>query len=173
MNKKLQKLKWNKLELPEIWSDSCSNLSNVADISDDSEFEGGSSSNGSFEEQKQDEHEQKEYMCDRGHIMEHRVAENSILGITCRVCTNKIVAGEGYKFCKADNYKYHDECTSYLKEYTKNTQVSKDIEKFREFIAFWQGETNPNEKKTHVKNLIHYLQDEGHRNIAICMLHEK
>ena len=105
--------------------------------------------------------------------MEHRVATKKVFGIKCKVCKKKIAAGEGYQFCKVHDYKYHDKCTTYLKEYTKNTQVSKDIEKFREFIAFWQKETNPNEKKTHVKNLIQYLQDEGHRNIAICMLHEK
>ena len=69
--------------------------------------------------------------------MEHKIAVKSILGITCRVCNQKIDAGEGYQFCETDGYKYHDRCTSYLKEYTKNTHMSKDIEKLKEFIDFW------------------------------------
>ena len=51
--------------------------------------------------------------------------------------------------------------------------IKKDIETFREFVAFWLQETNPGEKGTHVENLIWHLQDEGHRNIVLCMLHEK
>ena len=51
--------------------------------------------------------------------------------------------------------------------------IKKDIETFREFVAFWLQETNPGEQGTHVDNLICHLQDEGHRNIALCMLNEK
>ena len=53
--------------------------------------------------------------------MEHKVAVKTILGITCRVCNKKIEKGEGYYICRHDDYKYHDKCSSYLKEYTKNT----------------------------------------------------
>ena len=51
--------------------------------------------------------------------------------------------------------------------------IKKDIETFREFVSFWLQETNPSEQGTHVENLIYHLQDEGHRNIVMCMLNEK
>ena len=51
--------------------------------------------------------------------------------------------------------------------------VRKDIKDFRKFLEFWTKETDSGKKTPHIKNLADYLEKLGHRNIALCMLHEK
>ena len=51
--------------------------------------------------------------------------------------------------------------------------IKKEVIEFRKFVAFWMQEVDPSEKTPHIKNLIDYLEKQGHKTIAICMLHEK
>ena len=51
--------------------------------------------------------------------------------------------------------------------------IMKDVKEFRKFVAFWMKEVDSSEKTAHIKNLFEYLEKLGHRNIAVCMLHEK
>ena len=51
--------------------------------------------------------------------------------------------------------------------------IKKDIKDFRKFVDFWSQETDCSEKTPHIKKLAEYLEKLGHRNIALCMLHEK
>ena len=51
--------------------------------------------------------------------------------------------------------------------------IRKEALEFRELADFWLKETDPSEKTPHIKNLGKFLEDEGHRTIALCMLHEK
>ena len=50
--------------------------------------------------------------------------------------------------------------------------VRKDVVEFRKFAAFWMKEVDSSEKTPHIKNLAEYLEKQGHKTIAICMLHE-
>ena len=51
--------------------------------------------------------------------------------------------------------------------------IRKDLKEFSKFVDFWKQEVDSSEKTPHIKNLAEYLEKLGHRNIAICMLHEK
>ena len=51
--------------------------------------------------------------------------------------------------------------------------IRKEVIEFRKFVAFWIQEVDPSEKTPHIKNSIDYLEKQGHKTIAICMLHEK
>ena len=51
--------------------------------------------------------------------------------------------------------------------------IRKDLKDFHKFVDFWKQEVDSSEKTPHIKNLAEYLEKLGHRNIAICMLHEK
>ena len=51
--------------------------------------------------------------------------------------------------------------------------IRKDLKDFYKFVEFWKQEVDSSEKTPHIKNLVEYLEKLWHRNIAICMLHEK
>ncbi len=51
--------------------------------------------------------------------------------------------------------------------------IRRDIKDFRKFVDFWSLETDSSKKTPHIKNLAEYLEKLGHRNITLCMLHEK
>ena len=51
--------------------------------------------------------------------------------------------------------------------------IRRDIIEFRKFVEFWNQEVDSSEQTPHIKNLAEYLEKLGHRNIAMCMLHEK
>ena len=50
--------------------------------------------------------------------------------------------------------------------------IIKYIQKFEEFLAFWEQETDSSEQQPLLKDLMKFIYDLGFQKMSVCMSHE-